>query len=168
MSAIDPSRRAFLRGHPRPEPALRPPWARDEASFVRHCVQCGDCLKACEMQVLRAGDGGFPEVDFSRGECTFCRACVDACHAPAFDLSPDASPWQVVATIGDACLGRQGVYCKNCGEACETGAIHFVFNQRRMPEPIVESDACTGCGACVAHCPVQAVKIEPYGLAVAG
>ncbi|GHB13440.1 ferredoxin-type protein NapF [Modicisalibacter luteus] len=158
---VDQSRRALLLGRPGSGGVLRPPWAEREPHFLDRCTQCGDCLSACETGTLIKGGGGYPEVDFSRGECTFCTACVQACDAGAFSDPEQDAPWSYVATISQACLGMTGIYCRSCGESCEVGAIRFSFNQYRVPEPTVEVDACTGCGACVEGCPAQAVKVGP-------
>ena len=159
---VDRSRRALLLGRPgRGKDVLRPPWAEPEARFLNRCTQCGDCLTACETGILVKGGGGYPKVDFSRGECTFCTACVQACNTGAFSDPEQTPPWPYVATIGETCLGRSGIYCRSCGESCEAGAIRFAFNQYRVPEPTVDSESCTGCGACVEGCPVQAVQVGP-------
>lgn len=170
MVSIDVSRRALLKGNLRHEPALRPPWAVPESLFLQLCTRCGECQGACETQIILPGDGGYPEVDFSRGECTFCQACVDSCPEGALvdlcksqgampEKSQGALPWHHVANIGQECLGIKGVYCKSCGEVCEVGAISFTFGSGRVPVPNVMSDACNGCGACVSVCPQEAIKV---------
>ncbi|UYG03424.1 ferredoxin-type protein NapF [Halomonas sp. LR3S48] len=156
---VDPSRRALLKGRLEYSPALRPPWAREEPEFLANCSQCGDCLQACETDIIVSDAAGFPQVDFQLGECTFCRACVEACEEDVFRDPEREPPWRHVAAIGSACLGPQGVYCRSCGESCEAGAIHFAFNARRVPEPTIDSAACNGCGACVSVCPTQAVAV---------
>lgn len=69
---VDLSRRGFLRGRVRPKAEIRPPWALPESEFVDRCTRCNDCLKACPQGILVPGDGAYPTVEFSRGECTFC------------------------------------------------------------------------------------------------
>lgn len=157
MPPVDPSRRALLKGRVRHEPRLRPPWAVSEHAFTQLCTRCGECMHACETQIIVAGDGGFPEVDFTRGECTFCQACVQACPEPIFRDAEQNNAWEHVARIDEGCLVKQGIHCKSCGEMCEVGAIRFTFNAHRIPEPIVDTQACNGCGACVQFCPVGVV-----------
>jgi len=52
---------------------------RRAREIVDRCTRCGACAAACPETIITAGDGGFPAVDFHRGECTFCGACADAC-----------------------------------------------------------------------------------------
>ncbi|MGQ4878036.1 ferredoxin-type protein NapF [Billgrantia sp. LNSP4103-1] len=158
---VDPSRRALLKGRLEYSPVLRPPWARDEPDLLQNCTQCGDCFQACETGIIVPDAAGFPQIDFQRGECTFCRACIEACEESVFYAPRDAAPWQQVAAIDQACLGPQGVYCRSCGESCEAGAIRFAFNAQRVPEPTIDTEACSGCGACVSVCPTQAVAVAP-------
>lgn len=152
------SRRQFLRGDFRQRLAAnRPPWSLPEAEFLARCTRCGDCLPVCETGILRAGDGGFPEVNFHAGECSFCRACVT--HCPTGALNGDQpSPWTLTARIGDSCLARRGVLCRVCADPCPTTAIRFpATNAVGIPE--ISSQDCNGCGACVAPCPAQAITL---------
>lgn len=158
---VDPSRRALLRGQvKRPGAAARPPWVMGEDVLLDGCTRCEACVAACPEGIIIRGDGGFPEVDFRRGGCTFCRACVDACPEPLFSNPDSASPWSHLAVIQQECLAHRGVVCETCRDACETRAIRFDRSERPVSTPIVDPGQCTGCGFCMAVCPVGAISIN--------
>lgn len=158
---VDLSRRSFFRGRPRPRTELRPPWALPENAFIDHCTRCNDCVKACPTQIIVIGDGGYPTVDFSLGECTFCGDCVSRCQPKALvRLEPEQAAWTYKATIGEDCLPRQGVECRVCGDFCDARAIRFPPRLGGSPLPEIDAETCTGCGACVAPCPVTAIGIR--------
>ena len=152
------SRRAFLRGRARQEAPLRPPWAIAEPAFLEACTTCGDCIAACPEHVLLTGDGRFPEFDPMLGECSFCNACADACEVHALDLASIGPVWMLRAQIADSCLARNGVTCFSCRDACGERAIRFApAIGGALPE--LDLEHCTGCGGCVAVCPVSAISL---------
>jgi ferredoxin-type protein NapF len=155
------SRRQLFRGDLRgPRPALRPPWASSEQTFVARCDRCRDCVSACPEQVIRLGTAGFPEMEFSARGCSLCGECVTACGGKALRGDPASDmPWDLVAEIGDGCLARRGVVCRSCGESCGEGAIRFRLRVGGVAEPLLVQDACTGCGWCVGVCPTHAVRV---------
>ena len=140
---------------------IRPPWSIDETMFVAGCTRCDDCIGVCETQILVRGDGGFPEVKFSQGECTFCQKCVDVCKQPIFRPHFDQNelPWLHKIDIQANCLAFNGVECRACEDNCESRAIRFKREIGGIAKPQVNLEACNGCGACIAVCPVSAVKI---------
>ena len=156
---VDASRRGFLRGRPRPRVEIRPPWALPENDFIDRCTRCVDCLGVCSQKILVVGDGGFPTVDFSQRECTFCGDCAAACLPLALVRSDGAPAWNYKAGISDACLAQRGVECRVCGDFCDVRAIRFAPRIGSTPLPAIDTDACTGCGACVAPCPTTAIRI---------
>ncbi len=156
---VDLARRGFFRGRARPQVQMRPPWALPEAKFIDACTRCNDCLKACPTGILIAGDGGFPSVDFQRGECTFCADCVTACQPKALLRVEGQDAWSSKAVIGDACLPRRGVECRVCGDFCDARAIRFVPRLGGSPLPELDPEKCTACGACIAPCPTRAIRI---------
>ena len=158
---VDASRRGFLRGRPRPRAEIRPPWSLPESAFIDRCTRCGDCLTACPEKILVLGDGGFPTVDFARGECTFCGACAAACQPLVLVRREGLPAWPYKALVGEACLPRRGVECRVCGDFCDVRAIRFPPRLGGSPLPEVNLETCTGCGACVAPCPTAAITIRP-------
>ena len=139
----------------------RPPWSLAGDAFDGACTRCGACVEQCPTHVLRIADGRL-RVDYADGECTFCGACVSACPEPAFDLAAHAAgsrAWNVVARIDATCLARLGVACASCAEACEAHAIRFRVHAGPVPDPRVDGNLCTGCGACVRVCPASAIDV---------
>lgn len=157
---VDLHRRNFLRAKQvSSPPAIRLPWTADEALFTRGCTQCGDCISACEENIISKGDGGFPEINFANGECTFCQQCVQACKEPLF-TSFDITPWQLDIEITSTCLATKQVHCQICQDSCETQAIIFTPQQGAVSQPSIVLKDCNGCGACVAVCPESSIKLS--------
>ncbi|AKC86338.1 ferredoxin-type protein NapF [Pseudoxanthomonas suwonensis] len=151
------TRRALLFGRqPAETPALRPPWALSEPAFASRCTRCDACVRACPEQVLARGADGLPRFEPSRGECTFCGDCAQACTSGALDaaLSP---PWELRAQVGPDCLPAHGVVCASCREVCLESAIHVPPGARGAAT--VDPERCTGCGACVGLCPAMAIAL---------
>lgn len=105
------------------------------------------------------GDGGFPSIAFNLGECTFCYECALACPENLFQ-KPIQTPWDQVAHFSDDCLANKRVECRTCGDACDEVAIGFKLQFGGVASPQLDEELCTGCGACVAICPTQAIKIK--------
>ncbi len=107
----------------------------------------------------KRGSRGLPQIDFTLGACTFCGECVTRCRSGALDRSTTegGQPWTLVARINESCLAGNGVECRVCGEQCDARAIHFERARRAPAQPMITPEECTGCGACVAPCPVGAI-----------
>lgn len=163
---MDPRRRSLLRGklHDASAPTLaappRPPWSRPEAEFTARCSRCDDCVKACPQTVLKRGDGGFPQIDFSHNGCSLCGDCARACPTGAIDPKAVtvAFAWRV--QVAETCLARHGVECRVCGDACDARALRFVPALGGIAQLQIDSTACTGCGDCVGVCPVNAITLR--------
>ncbi len=154
------SRRQFLRGDLRGQSGvLRPPWSIESSEFLNACTRCEDCISACPESILEKADGGYPQVNFHRGECTFCAACAESCPAGALNTN-QSEPWQFAAVISDACLAKRGIVCSSCGEQCEAEALQMKMAAGGVALPQVSIKSCNGCGACVGVCPVNAIVIQ--------
>ncbi len=159
MTAGRIDRFQFLRGDFSGRQAvIRPPWSVEEDGFIAQCSRCHACIHACPEKTLIKGRGGFPEINFSLGECTFCQRCVEVCETSALRIGL-YEPWTIRAEIVSECLTFQGVLCRTCGECCEVGAIRFRPVIGGAEVPILDKDLCTGCGACVAPCPTGAIRM---------
>lgn len=152
-------RRAFFRNMASRSAPLRPPFTTPEPDFAQACDGCGACLDACPDNIILADRFARPVIDFGRGGCTFCGACADACERGAFERGrAGRAPWDVTVRAGDACLEARGIVCRACEGACEAAAIRFrPLGRGRARVAISEAD-CTGCGACIAACPVAALN----------
>jgi ferredoxin-type protein NapF len=165
MNAL--TRTEFLRGRFKAAPApLRPPWAIEEQAFSQVCGPCDGCRKICPEGIIVKGSGGYPEISFRHGVCSFCQECVKACAVGALRLfdahgqSMEGAPWSAKARISGNCLSMLGTVCRTCGELCEAGAISFRLAVGGIAQAIVDNDLCNGCGACVASCPVGAIEVS--------
>ncbi|MDT8283423.1 MAG: ferredoxin-type protein NapF [Gammaproteobacteria bacterium] len=150
----------FLRGDFKGKQSpLRPPWAIDESLFTEICTRCSECITHCPTHIIKPARANFPVIDFSAGECLFCEQCVEVCKPHALlKTTQKITPWSIKALIKkDICIAHQGVECRSCYDPCESRAIMMPPRPGRISIPVISKDTCTGCGACVSVCPVQAI-----------
>jgi len=155
------SRRQFMRGDfsGRARP-VRPPGALTEQRFLTACSQCAVCIDACPEKIITRGSGGYPEVNFLQGGCTFCGECIRVCRDGALKHAEDnVVRWPIIATINSNCLSYQGVTCRICGDACDIDAIQFDIKAGHTALPRININSCTGCGGCVGDCPASAIEM---------
>ena len=156
---VDLTRRRLFSRKSAEEVSSLLPWVAATDSFTDDCTRCGKCVEACETHIIVNGDGGFPTVDFSRGECTFCYQCAEVCPEPIF-LPKSESPWQAKAAIKESCLATQNVECRSCSDMCDPMAIEFKLQLNKVAQPVINLDGCNGCGACVSVCPTAAIHVS--------
>jgi len=163
----DVSRRTLLFGRSGVsgrDDVIRPPWAVAGKSFARKCTGCGECVRVCPENILKTDSRGLAQVDFSQGECTFCRECVVACADGALVVFDPETPWSLDISIEGNCLAHKGIECRVCEDQCEPRAIRFRPTPGGVASLQLNSDDCTGCGACVAPCPSAAIALTPASL----
>lgn len=170
-----------------PAATLRPPGAIGEERFQSACVRCGLCVRACPYNTLKlaeVGDGpaiGTPYFLARQVPCEMCDdiPCVKACPTGALDHGlvkiDDARMGRAVLTGRETCLNMQGLRCDVCYRVCplidKAITLQLTHNARTAKhaifEPVVHSDACTGCGKCEKACVLEetAIRVLPVALA---
>jgi ferredoxin-type protein NapG len=171
---------AYVTGESRASvPARRPPGARDESAFLASCIKCSQCVEACPydtLQTATAGDGeaiGVPYFEPRKVPCYMCpdTPCIAACPTDA--LLPDtpieeAEMGLAVLVDQENCLAYKGLRCEVCYRACpligRAIGLEFRPNERTGKHalfiPVVNSDACTGCGRCEHACVLEEAAIK--------
>lgn len=164
-----------------PAGILRPPGARDEASFLEACVRCQECVKICEStgrclqpSLLETGLEGLwtPIVVARMGYCEYnCRLCGQVCPSGAIQkLSLVDKQKYKIGSAGfnkNTCIPwSKGTDCLVCEEHCPLPVKAIRFNTRsvqlddgsvKMAKlPYIDEELCTGCGICEYKCPVPA------------
>ena len=157
---------------------IRPPGALPEEAFLRTCVRCGECMKACVTNTLQpclweSGLQGLwtPKAELRMAPCEpNCNVCGRVCPTQA--IRSVSLEEKNHAKIGTAILKKeqclvwaQNKLCLICDEICPYNAIVFrpIDGFRR---PVVIASRCNGCGYCEQRCPVKgdsAIVVVPDG-----
>ncbi len=159
MPMLAASRRAFLRGGIQRKSVVRPFGAVAEVRFHDLCTRCNDCQAHCPQAVIALDSEGYPFFDPKQGDCTFCGDCISACETGALDAS---SAWLWRAKVADSCLAVSGVQCRACEDHCDPQAIRFRLALGGRSHPIIDHEACTGCGGCISACPASAISLMQF------
>jgi ferredoxin len=163
----------------RVDPALiRPPGALPEREFLERCVRCGECMKVClthglQPTLLEAGLEGLwtPRLVPRLGYCEYnCTLCGQVCPTQAIRRLPLEVKRRVRIGLAAIDTSRCLPYafqtsCIVCEEHCPLPRKAIWFDERevvtrdgalrRVKQPKVAIDLCTGCGICETKCVVQ-------------
>ncbi len=156
---------------------LRPPGAVPAWQFPQLCLRCGNCVRACQAEIIRIDQepdtlGGWLtpivvfETDYCREDCNLCmRVCPSGAIVHADLEEKRAAPIGLAHINMDRCIMAMGPECRAmCMESCPYEAIQlheWSFEDDRR-YPIVENSQCPGCGACAIACtPMNAIVVRP-------
>jgi len=146
-----------------------PPGALGLSNMKRHCTACQLCVSACPNNVLRPSNKLVtlmqPEMSFERGYCRpECVECSQVCPTGAIKriTTADKSATAIGAAVWikeNCVVNRDEVQCKSCEQSCPAGAITLVSRdpnvRRSLKIPVIDKEACIGCGACEYLCPAR-------------
>jgi len=171
-------------------PCLRPPGALPEDDFLATCIRCGRCADACPNRCITAfseasgrelsmapsaAQYGTPVIFPRRQACMLCAdvegdmlRCTAACPTGALRVvRKDVDAIRTDVRMGTAevdtklCYSFNGASCGVCVRACplEGSALRAGLWEK----PLVDADACVGCGLCERSCVryPQAIRVRP-------
>ena len=115
------------------------------------CLGYGSCVRSCLFDAIHI-ENGVAVVD--KEKCKACGKCVAVCPKHLIELVPyeashlvqcfsKAKGKQVMESCDIGCIG-----CRKCEKACASGAVSVENNLA-----YIDSEKCTGCGACAQACP---------------
>lgn len=149
---------------------LRPPGALAEPDFLARCIRCERCVEACNADAIRlfgAGMGaleGTPHIVAERAACTLCLECTTACPTGALAPVPRIQDARMGHAVVDPalCVSHNGTgICGACFTACPLKGR--AIRQGSHNRPVVDANACVGCGACEEACIVtrdRAIRVH--------
>lgn len=148
---------------------IRPPGASEESKFQTLCTRCGACIRACKYLALQKTlshnvfNIDTPSLNVGSSYCRFCEdaPCINACETGALSFENYKKSIGLAVIYGSKCIRKDGVDCKNCMSKCDSveNAIKITDSEKCSTIPIVNNEACSGCGACATVCPADAITI---------
>jgi ferredoxin-type protein NapF len=139
------------------ETIIRPPYYKDEDSFLKNCTDCeGYCATSCEENIIIIQDDSTPKIDFKLGGCTYCNNCAQNCPHDVLDLKFKKNIDINIEIDILKCMSWHQSMCFSCKDPCLDDAIEFLGLFR----PSIIDTKCTRCGFCVNVCPSDAINIK--------
>ena len=180
-SGLKPERSRYANSFP-----MRPPGSVPEDVFRSKCIRCGECLKACPVNILQPtglelGFDGIwtPVVKLDSSACQpYCNNCGQVCPTGAIRALPieEKRAARIAQSEVDksTCLAHcKKQECGLCVEECKAAgynALEYIrvgieYDNWGMPvedsgflAPVVIEEKCVGCGLCQVKCYSANVK----------
>lgn len=173
-----------------PVACIRPPGALLEKDFLAACIRCGRCADACPNRAISPfteevgktfamspgrGQRNTPVIFPRQQACMLCNGvagdmllCTEACPTGALERTPKTTQ-SIVANVNmgtaevdtNLCHSFNGASCGVCVRACPLEGTALTAGM--WEKPIVNPDACVGCGLCERACVryPQAIRVRP-------
>ena len=136
---------------------VRPPYYEDETFFDKECIECsGACMAFCQEKIIVIREDGTPELDFTKGGCTYCDECAIHCPSSVLSLEHKHKIRAKIEIDMLKCMSWNSTMCFSCKDPCLDYAIDFLG----MFRPTINQDSCTACGFCVGVCPSGAIVVK--------
>jgi Fe-S-cluster-containing hydrogenase component 2 len=85
---------------------------KDGSLWVKVCIQCGKCAKACEVGAIKQNAKGVYMID--KKLCVGCGKCVEAC------------PFGLIVKVPDKQVPSKCIACGKCVKACPMDVLELV------------------------------------------
>lgn len=158
---------------------VAPPGAQGLQNMKIHCTACQLCVSTCPNHILHPSEKLStlmqPEMNYEKGYCRpECTECAQVCPTGAIKRitvqeKTSIAIGQAVWIENNCIVNTDHVQCNICMRRCPTGAITQVAldpeQQKSLRIPVVNKEACIGCGACEYYCPARpfsAIYVEGY------
>lgn len=169
---------------------IRPPGALNEKEFLAACIRCGRCADACPNRCISPftddagaalsmkpgrGQRNTPVIFPRQQACMLCNGmpgdhllCTDACPTGALEKTEkNLDTLSAQVNMGTAvvdthlCYSFNGASCGVCVRACPLEGK--ALRAGMWEKPLVDPDACVGCGLCERSCVrfPQAIRVRP-------
>lgn len=181
-------------GLPEAVACVRPPGALPEPEFTATCIRCGRCADACPNRCIAPftedagkalamkpgrGQRNTPVIFPRQQACMLCNGvpgeellCTAACPTGALEpIAKDAESIRAKVKMGTAeldknlCYSFNGSSCGVCVRACPLEDLALTAGM--WEKPILDPQACIGCGLCERACITypQAIRVRPRQVA---
>lgn len=161
----------------KPFTPIMPPGFDSPNEFLRQCTACGACVQACPTGVLCPSQKEYglrhalvPMKDYDRAYCSYdCVKCTTVCPTGALNPLSVREKHEFVVGAARVAIDHCIVYslgerCGECVRCCPRQAVQMMPAGNDRYAPLVDVEACIGCGECQYRCPAEPRAIVVEGM----